>query len=336
MGVDVIVFQIMEKVLVTRRISENALAFIKNSGYEPTVYTELTNISQEDLIKMCQGYVALLSVGPNKIDERFLSACPQLKGIALMSVGYDKVDLEAANKHRIPISNTPDVLSETTADTAFLLMLAVARNAFYMNKSIERGEWNFFDPMQNLGQELYGKTLGILGLGRIGLEMAKKAKAAYGMDIIYHNRNRNEQAEKEVAARYLSFDELLMQSDVLTVHVNLTDETKGIFNKTAFSKMKPNAIFINTARGAIHNEEDLIDALQNKTIWGAGLDVTNPEPMQKDNPLLNMENVCVLPHIGSATKETREKMAMMAAENIVAALKGERMPQVINPEVYEG
>ncbi|MDQ8003615.1 MAG: D-glycerate dehydrogenase [Pedobacter sp.] len=326
----------MEKVLVTRRISENALAFIKNSGYEPTVYTELTNISQEDLIKMCQGYVALLSVGPNKIDERFLSACPQLKGIALMSVGYDKVDLEAANKHRIPISNTPDVLSETTADTAFLLMLAVARNAFYMNKSIERGEWNFFDPMQNLGQELYGKTLGILGLGRIGLEMAKKAKAAYGMDIIYHNRNRNEQAEKEVAARYLSFDELLMQSDVLTVHVNLTDETKGIFNKTAFSKMKPNAIFINTARGAIHNEEDLIDALQNKTIWGAGLDVTNPEPMQKDNPLLNMENVCVLPHIGSATKETREKMAMMAAENIVAALKGERMPQVINPEVYEG
>ncbi|SOD17935.1 2-hydroxyacid dehydrogenase [Pedobacter xixiisoli] len=325
----------MEKVLITRRISDDALALIRNSGYETTVYAELKNISQDELIKMCEGHVGLLSVGPNQIDEHFLGACPQLKGIALMSVGYDKVDLEAANKHRMPISNTPDVLSEATADTAFLLMLSVARNAFYMHKSIERGEWNFFDPMQNLGQELYGKTLGVLGLGRIGLEMAKKAKAAYGMDIIYHNRNRNEQAEKELGAKYLSFDELLQQSDVLTVHVNLTEETKGLFDKSAFSKMKPNAIFINTARGAIHNEEDLLLALQNGTIWGAGLDVTNPEPMDSNNPLLNMENVCVLPHIGSATKETREKMAMMAAENIVAALKGERMPQVINPEVYK-
>lgn len=324
----------MEKVLVTRRISENALALIHQAGYETTVYTELENISQEDLIKMCEGHAGLLSVGPNKIDERFLNACPQLKGIALMSVGYDRVDVEAANKHRKPISNTPDVLSEATADTAFLLMLSVARKAFYMHKTIARGEWNFFDPMQNLGQELRGKTLGILGLGRIGLEMAKKAKAAYGMNIVYHNRNRNEEAETQVGANYLSFDELLAKSDVLSVHVNLTEQTKGIFNKDAFSKMKPNAIFVNTARGAIHNEEDLLAALQNGTIWGAGLDVTNPEPMHKDNPLLDMENVCVLPHIGSATQETREKMAMMAAENIVAALKGERMPQIINPEVY--
>lgn len=325
----------MEKVLVTRQISDDALALIRNSGYEVRVYTERKNISQDELIKMCEGHAGLLSVGPNKIDERFLSACPQLKGIALMSVGFDKVDLNAANKHRIPISNTPDVLSEATADTAFLLMLSVARNAFYMHKSIERGEWNFFDPMQNLGQELYGKTLGILGLGRIGLEMAKKAKTAYNMDIIYHNRNRNEQAEKELDARYLSFDELLQQSDVVSVHVNLTEETKGLFDMEAFAKMKPNAIFINTARGAIHNEVDLLSALQNGTIWGAGLDVTNPEPMDRNNPLLNMENVCILPHIGSATKETREKMAMMAAENIVAALKSERMPQVINAEVYE-
>jgi lactate dehydrogenase-like 2-hydroxyacid dehydrogenase len=324
----------MEKILVTRYISDNALAFLKNSGFEVTVYTERKNISQDDLIKMCEGHTGLLSVGPNKINESFLSACNHLKGIALMSVGYDKVDLDAANKHQIPVSNTPDVLSEATADTAFLLMLSVARKAFYLHKTIARGEWNFFDPMENLGQELYGKTLGILGLGRIGLEMAKKARAAYGMNIIYHNRNRNEQAEQEVDAKYLSFDDLLAQSDVLSIHVNLTEETRGIFGKAAFGKMKPNAIFINTARGAIHNELDLLEALKNKTIWGAGLDVTNPEPMDKDNPLLDMENVCVLPHIGSATKETREKMAMMAAENIVAALKGERMPQVINPEVY--
>jgi len=324
----------MEKVLITRRISENALALIQKSGFETTVYTELKNISQEELIEMCEGHSALLSVGPNKIDEHFLNSCKQLKGIALMSVGFDKVNVGAAIKHRMPISNTPDVLSEATADTAFLLMLSVARKAFYMHKTILRGEWNFFDPMKNLGQELYGKTLGVFGLGRIGFELAKKAKAAYGMDIIYHNRSRNEQAETELSATYLSFDELLKQSDVLSVHVNLSEETKGLFNKAAFEKMKSNAIFINTARGAIHNEVDLIEALQHKTIWGVGLDVTNPEPMDKHNPLLEMENVCVLPHIGSATEETREKMAMMAAENIVAVLKGEQMPQVINPEVY--
>jgi len=324
----------MEKVLITRRISENALALIQKSGFETTVYTELKNISQEELIEMCEGHSALLSVGPNKIDEHFLNSCKQLKGIALMSVGFDKVNVGAAIKHRMPISNTPDVLSEATADTAFLLMLSVARKAFYMHKTILRGEWNFFDPMKNLGQELYGKTLGVFGLGRIGFELAKKAKAAYGMDIIYHNRSRNEQAETELSATYLSFDELLKQSDVLSVHVNLSEETKGLFNKAAFEKMKSNAIFINTARGAIHNEVDLIEALRHKTIWGVGLDVTNPEPMDKHNPLLEMENVCVLPHIGSATEETREKMAMMAAENIVAVLKGEQMPRVINPEVY--
>jgi phosphoglycerate dehydrogenase-like enzyme len=204
-----------------------------------------------------------------------------------------------------------------------------------MHKTIERGEWNFFDPMKNLGQELRNKTLGIFGLGRIGIELAKKAKAAYGMSIIYHNRSRNEIAERDLGAVYVSFDELLKRSDVLSVHVNLTDETSGVFNKGAFEKMKPNAIFINAARGAIHNEPDLIDALQKKTIWGAGLDVTHPEPMQRDNPLLEMENACVLPHIGSATEETREKMALMAAENIVKLLDGEQMPQVINPDVYD-
>lgn len=326
---------VMEKVLVTRRISENALELIRNEGYGLSIYTENKDLTPAELIKMCEGHVGLLSVGPNKIDEHFLSSCKHLKGIALMSVGYDKVDVNAATKHGMPISNTPDVLSEATADTAFLLMLSVARKAFYMHKTIERGEWGFFDPMKNLGQELYGKTLGVLGLGRIGLELAKKAKAAYGMKVIYHNRSKNKNAEELLNATYVSFDDLLKRSDVLSVHVNLTEETRGMFNLTAFEKMKPNAIFINTARGAIHNEKDLMTVLQNKTIWGAGLDVTNPEPMDRNNPLLNMENVCILPHIGSATEETREKMAIMAAQNIIKALKGEQMPQVINPEVYQ-
>jgi glyoxylate reductase len=210
-------------------------------------------------------------------------------------------------------------------------MLATSRNAFNMHKSIEKDQWKFFTPGANLGIELTGKTLGIFGLGKIGYEMAKRCKGAYGMNIIYHNRHINELAEKNLGAGKVSFDELLQQSDVLSVHTSLTPQTKEIFNAAAFKKMKANAIFINSARGGIHNETDLTAALQQKIIWGAGLDVTNPEPMGHDNPLLNMPNVCVLPHIGSATVEARNEMSRLAAENVVAGLKGLPLPNWVNP-----
>jgi len=164
--------------------------------------------------------------------------------------------------------------------------------------------------------------------------MAKRSAAAYDMKIIYHNRSRNEQAEEELNATYVSFEELLKQSDVISVHTALTPETEGKFNMAAFKQMKASAIFVNTARGAIHNETDLTKALQDKVIWGAGLDVTNPEPMSPANPLLKMPNVSVLPHIGSATEGTRNAMARLAAENIIAALKGEKLPHIVNPEIY--
>ena len=257
------------------------------------------------------------------------------KLIALHSVGYDNVDIAEADLLKIPVGNTPGVLSGPTADIAFLLMLAVSRKAFYLHQKILKGDWKFFEPTANLGIEIYGKTLGIYGLGNIGFEMAKRCKGAYNMKVIYHNRNRNLNAEKELNAEYVSFEELLKRSDVLSVHTNLTKETKGKFGKTVFEKMKPTSIFINTARGAIHNEEDLINALQNKTIWGAGLDVTNPEPMKKDNPLLTMPNAAVLPHIGSATIGTRDEMARIATENVIAALNGNRIPFPVNPEVYD-
>jgi glyoxylate reductase len=215
------------------------------------------------------------------------------------------------------------------------LMLDTSRKAFYMHKSITKGEWGFFDPTANLGIELRGKTLGVFGLGKIGLEMAKCCIGAFGMQVIYHNRNRNEVAEKELNASRVSFDELLEQSDVLTVHTALTPETAGKFDWSAFNKMKSHSIFINTARGAIHNEQDLLRALVEKKIWGAGLDVTNPEPMRPDHPLLSMPNVSVLPHIGSATEETRAAMSVLAARNIIAGLKGERIPFVVNPDVYK-
>ena len=324
----------MNKVLITRKIPQRGIQILEEAGYDLTVYTEKRQLPQKELIELCKKHDALLSAGSNKLNAHFFEECCHLQAIALMSVGYDNVDIEAANSCKIPVSNTPDVLSNATSDVAFLLMLAVSRNAFQMHKKIERGGWSFFEPTANLGVELKGKTLGVFGLGRIGVELAKKAKAAYEMNIIYHNRNRNTEAEELLNAKYVSFDQLLTESDVLSVHANLTGETKNIFNKSAFERMKRSALFINTARGGLHNEEDLISAIHNGVIWGAGLDVTNPEPMDKDNPLLNLPNVCVLPHIGSATEETRDKMAVMAAENLIAALSNKVMPQVINHEVY--
>lgn len=314
------------KVFITRNIPAIGLQLLKEAGIETTVWTERRDITPEELIQICKEHDAMLSSGPNKINRSFLEACKHLKVISLLSVGYDNVDIDAAKELGVPIGNTPGVLSGATADTAFLLMLAVSRKAFFLHKEIINGNWNFWDPTANLGIELNGKTLGIFGLGKIGFELAKKCIGAYNMKVIYHNRGHNEEAERELSAVRVSFDELLQQSDVVSVHTALTPETSGIFNKTVFSKMKSSAIFINTARGAIHNEEDLVAALEKGTIWGAGLDVTNPEPMEPGNPLLNMPNVAILPHIGSATVETRNAMATIAAKNVIAGLKGEKLP----------
>lgn len=322
------------KVFITRVIPDIGVKLLENEGFTVTQYTGKQELGQQELIARCKHFDALLSVGPNKIDAHFLAECRHLKAIALLSVGYDNVDIATATRLGIAIGNTPGVLSGATADTAFLLMLAVSRKAFYLNHTIAQGKWGFYEPTANLGIELNGKTLGIFGLGRIGAELARKCKGAYGMSVIYHNRGRNMEAEKELGASYVSFDELLAQSDVLSLHANLSAETKELFDKPAFSKMKPSAIFINTARGGMHNEQHLTQALQEGIIWGAGLDVTNPEPMQKDNVLLTMPNVCVLPHIGSATVETRDAMAKIAAQNIIAGLQGRPMPHAINPEVY--
>lgn len=322
------------KVFVTRVIPEEGRKLMIDAGIEVEEWKEQRALSREELIAYTRDCDALLSVS-TRLDKDFFQASRHLKVIALHSVGYDNVDVEAATAVKIPIGNTPGVLSGATADTAFLLMLATSRKAFYMHKSITKGQWDFFDPTANLGIELRGKTLGVFGLGKIGLEMAKCCIGAFGMQVIYHNRNRNEAAEKELNASWVSFDELLEQSDVLTVHTALTPETEGKFDWSAFNKMKPRSIFINTARGAIHNEQDLLRALVEKKIWGAGLDVTNPEPMRPDHPLLNMANVSVLPHIGSATEETRAAMSVLSARNIIAGLKGERIPFVVNPEVYK-
>ena len=322
------------KVFISRKIPQAGLQYLRDAGIHIAEWIEKRDLAQEELIAHCENADALLSAGGNKIDRTFLEAVRHLKVISLHSAGYDNVDVAAATAIKMPIGNTPGVLSDATADIAFLLMLATSRKAFYMNKTIQQGDWGFFEPTANLGIDIRGKTLGVFGLGKIGFELAKKASAAFGMKIIYHNRGHHLEAEKELNAIWVTFDELLTGSDVLSVNTALTPETKGKFNRDVFARMRSNAIFINAARGSIHNEDDLTEALQKGTIWGAGLDVTNPEPMRPDHPLLSMSNVCVLPHIGSATEDTRAAMSLLAAKNIVAGLKGERLPFIVNPEVY--
>ncbi|RPE14181.1 D-glycerate dehydrogenase [Chitinophaga lutea] len=318
------------KAFITRQIPEVGLQLLRAAGITVTAHTEKRELSREELTNACLQHDALLSVGGgNKIDAEFLNTCRHLKVVSLMAVGYDNVDVDAAKQLNIPIGHTPGVLSNATADTAFLLMLAVSRKAFYLHNTIARGEWGFFEPTKNLGMELNGRTLGIFGLGKIGATLARKCRGAYDMPVIYHNRGRNEAAERELGAEWVPFDELLHRSDVLSLHAALTPETKGLFDENAFAKMKPSSIFINTARGGMHNELHLLKALQEGRIWGAGLDVTNPEPMDPDHPLLQMPNVAVLPHIGSATVEARNGMAVIAAQNLIAGLKGEPLPHAV-------
>lgn len=323
------------KIFATRELKEDVINTLKDKGTEVSVWKEKTELTEDDLIKNCKDADGLLIMGGTEVSGKVMEACKNLKVISLVSVGFDHIDIEAATKHKIGVGHTPDVLSKATADTAFLLMLATSRKAFYHHKRIIDGNWDFYEPNHGLGIDIHGKTLGIFGLGNIGYEMAKLCKNAFNMDIIYHNRSSNEMAEKELGAKKVSFEELLKQSDVLSVHTNLTDETKDKFNAGTFFKMKPTAIFINSGRGGIHNEKDLIKALQDKTIWGAGLDVTNPEPMDRNNPLLSMESVAVLPHIGSATEETREAMMKLALDNLLSGLECKEPPKCVNPEVYK-
>lgn len=322
------------KVFINKRIPEKGINMMKEAGLDVFI-PDHENLSREEWIAYCQSHDMLLSVGTEfKFDKDFFNECPDIKAIGLYSVGFDHVDIHEATSCKIPVGNTPDVLSKATSDVAFLLMQSVARRASYNFNKVKSGNWGDFDPLHALGQELYGKTLGIFGLGRIGFEMAKKSKAAFDMEIIYHNRHQSEEAENKLGARYVSFDELVSESDVLSVHANFKPEQKEIFNASVFEKMKENAIFINTARGGFHHQKDLYNALVEHKIWGAGLDVTNPEPMYKDDPILELSNVCVLPHIGSATVEARSGMAEMAARNLIAVSKGEKMPACVNPEIY--
>jgi len=311
------------KVLLTKPLLPVGMEILKQNNINFTIAP--SELNKTELIDFCKDYDALINVG-HVIDfnKDFFSTCPSIKMIALFSVGFDQVNVNDAKEFGIKISNTPDVLSKATSDIAFLLMLAASRKAFSQYDRIKQNDWEHLIPERDFGIELYNKKLGIFGLGRIGIEMAKKCKAAFDMEIIYHNRQPKPELEKEVDAKYVSFEELIQDSDVLSIHSSLNDSTKGLFNKDVLNKMKSNAILVNTARGPIINQEDLYHSLKENKIFAAGLDVTDPEPMQADDKLLSLSNVCILPHIGSATFETRNKMAELCAKNIVEYIqKGE-------------
>jgi glyoxylate reductase len=322
-----------QKILITRKYPAAGMDLLKKELFQLTFWEKDRPMTPDELSARAKDHHALVCTLTDRIDKPFLDRCSHLEIISQFAVGYDNIDIPEATRKGIPVGYTPDAMSEATADIAFGLMIAAARKFFFLHKTILTGEWGYFNPTGHLGFELKGKTLGILGLGRIGVKMAERCKSAYGMTILYHNRTPSPLAEKQLGARYVSFDRLLKQSDILSVHCALTPETRHIFNAQAFKKMKPSAVFINTARGPIHHEPDLIQALNQKQIWGAGLDVTNPEPMTPDNPLLPMENVCVLPHIGSGTMEARDQMSVLAAQNIIEFYKTGRVPHIVNPEV---
>jgi len=323
------------KVFITRDIPATGIELLKKEGFDLTVWPHDRPMKPDELIEEGRKVNAFITLSTDPVDTNFLNECRHLDIISQFAAGFDNINIAEATRLGIPIGNAPGAMSDATADVAFGLMIAVSRKFFYMHKTIANGEWTFFRPKANLGIELKNKTLGIFGLGRIGMEMAIRCKGAYNMKIIYCNRRPNADAEKLLDATLVSFDELLQQSDVLSVHCGLNEETRGLFSKDVFGKMKSSSIFINTARGGIHNEQDLLEALNTGTIWGAGLDVTNPEPMNADNPLLSMANVAILPHIGSATVEARNEMSRLAAVNIIEFYKNNTIPNIVNPETMK-
>ncbi|MCP4344210.1 MAG: D-glycerate dehydrogenase [Desulfobacterales bacterium] len=318
-----------KKIYITRQLPETGINLLKEKFDVEVAQKRLTN--QEMLIREiadCDAVVTLLS---DKIDEKVLSSAPNLKIVANYAVGYNNIDISAAKKYRIMVTNTPGVLTNATAEIAFALLINLTRKIIEADKFTRDGKFIGWDPLLLMGDELKGKTIGIIGLGRIGQDMALKCRA-FGMNIIYHNRKpADKKTENALSAKYRQIDELLELSDVISIHTPLNQETHHLVNDDAFEKMKHGVYIINTSRGELIHEEALVRALQSGKVKGAGLDVYEFEP-KVTKELLSMENVVLLPHIGSATIETRSKMSEMVAKNVIAALKGKK-PANIVPEL---
>ena len=315
------------KVIVYKKVDQKVLDYIKQTC-EIVYFEKLDSNNYAEFLHGLKDAHGILGAGL-KIDKELLDQAPQLKIVSNVSVGYDNLDLPLLSERGIMATNTPEVLNETVADTVMGLILATARRMPELDSWVKSGQWNAMLAEKWFGVDVHHKVLGIIGLGGIGTAVAKRAHFGFNMDILYHNRSRNHEAEQQYGATYCSLEDLLKQSDFVCLMTPLTPETEKLMGKKEFEQMKESAIFINASRGKTVDEEALIQALQNGEILAAGLDVFDPEPVKKDNPLLSMKNVVTLPHIGSATMETRFNMAMLAAENLVAGLKGDIPPSLI-------
>ena len=319
------------KVFVTRIIPAAGLDRIR-AACDAEVWTEQLPPSPDVLrakLAQCEGILSLLT---DRFDAALMDVLPQLKVISNYAVGYNNIDVAAATERGICVGNTPGVLTDATADMAFCLLIAAARRVVEGHNYARAGNWKTWEPLGHIGQDLFGKTLGVVGMGRIGLALARRCHGGWGMRVLYHDMYRNEQAEREVQARSVNLDTLLAESDFVSVHTDLNEKTRGMFNAAAFRKMKPTAVFVNSARGPIVDQRDLATALREGVIFAAGLDVTDPEPPSVDDPLLQLPNVVISPHIASATVASRNGMAEIAAENLLLGLQGRPLRCWVNPE----
>jgi glyoxylate reductase len=322
------------KVFVTRIIPDKGLEIV-SEFCDVDLWLEELPPSRQELLKRVQGMDGLLCLLTDQVDGEVMDAAgAQLKVISNHAVGFDNIDVPAATARGIPVGNTPDVLTDATADFAFALLMAVARRIPEGERYVHEGKWNTWGPRLLLGVDIRGATLGLIGFGRIGQAVARRA-AGFDMRVIYYDPKKKE-TPPELKAKRVDFEMLLRESDFISIHTPLTPDTHHLIDAEAFSKMKPNAVLVNTARGPVVDPHALYEALRTKRIFGAGLDVTEPEPLPMDSPLLELDNALIIPHIASASITSRDQMSWMAAQNLIAGLKGERLPNCVNPQVYGG
>ena len=319
----------MGHVFVTRRVPGRAIALLEEAGHDVTVWPGDFPPDPGSLREGVRGADAALTLVTDPVGPDLLEAAPRLRVVANMAVGYDNVDADAAAEAGVWATNTPGVLHETTADLAFALLLAAARNVVLSERDTRDGGWQTWSPTGFLGHDPYGATLGIVGLGEIGRAVARRARG-FGMTVLTATRTARPEVERELGVERVSFPELLERSDLVTLHVPYGPETEGLMGAAEFAAMKETAILVNTSRGGVVDQDALVEALRAGAIGGAALDVTVPEPLPLDHPLFGFPNVVITPHIGSASHATRARMAEMAARNIIAVLAGEEPPNPVN------
>ena len=320
------------RVLITREIPSPGIELLK-SECDVEINLEDRALTRQELLDKVADKDAVLCLLTDKIDAEFFDAAPNLKGVANYAVGFDNINVTEASKRGISLSNTPEVLTEATAEMAWALLFAVARRVVESDLFLRTGQWEGWAPLQYVGTGVSGKTLGIVGPGRIGRAMALMSRG-FNMRVLYSGNRKNNLLEDELGAEFVPFSQLVKESDFISLHVPFWAETKHMFSAPIFKEMKKSSIIINTARGAVIKEDDLLEALIKGEIAGAGLDVYEFEPSVMEN-LKILNNVVLTPHTGSGTKKSRDDMSVMAAQNILAMLKNEKSAQCINPEIFE-